>query len=277
MAAAVADFRPKAVADGKLKKESGIARAASGADPRHPRASWGSGRASRILVGFAAETSDLEAAGRAKLQREAPGPWWSSTRSARAGTGFGSDTNDAMILSADGDDEALRTWTKTELARRHLRPARRARRRTARAASVTAAILARDMSHELPLHLGVRHRGAPRQARRPTLRRGPRRDAHAPTPTAASPARHWSPPGSSIVAGEITTDAGSTSPPSCGGPSPRSGTRTPSSGSTARRAACSPRSRTSRPTSPRGSRTPPSTARDIRRTSWTISAPATKG
>ena len=34
----------------------------------------------------------------------------------REGTGFGSATNIAMILSRDGSDEPLRTWTKTELA-----------------------------------------------------------------------------------------------------------------------------------------------------------------
>ena len=34
----------------------------------------------------------------------------------REGTGFGSETNVAMILSADGPDEPLRTWTKAELA-----------------------------------------------------------------------------------------------------------------------------------------------------------------
>jgi hypothetical protein len=34
----------------------------------------------------------------------------------REGTGFGSDTNVAMILTAEGPDEPLRTWTKAELA-----------------------------------------------------------------------------------------------------------------------------------------------------------------
>ena len=34
----------------------------------------------------------------------------------REGTGFGSDTNDAMILSATGDDQPLKSWTKRELA-----------------------------------------------------------------------------------------------------------------------------------------------------------------
>ena len=60
----------------------------------------------------------------------------------REGTGFGSETNVAMILSADGADVPLRTWTKTELAGaicdRH-----RLVGRTKRAAPVTAAILAR--------------------------------------------------------------------------------------------------------------------------------------
>ena len=34
----------------------------------------------------------------------------------REGTGFGSETNDAMLLSATGDDVPIRTWTKRELA-----------------------------------------------------------------------------------------------------------------------------------------------------------------
>ena len=34
----------------------------------------------------------------------------------RAGTGFGADTNEAMLLSANGDNVPLSTWTKRELA-----------------------------------------------------------------------------------------------------------------------------------------------------------------
>ena len=60
----------------------------------------------------------------------------------REGTGFGSETNVAMILSADGADEPLRTWTKTELAGA-ICDRLVVAGRTWRAASVTAAILAR--------------------------------------------------------------------------------------------------------------------------------------
>jgi phosphopantothenoylcysteine decarboxylase/phosphopantothenate--cysteine ligase len=70
----------------------------------------------RVVVGFAAETTDLEPAGRAKL--EAKGlDLIVVNEVGRPGTGFGSDTNDAMILSADGDDAPLSTRTKRSLAR----------------------------------------------------------------------------------------------------------------------------------------------------------------
>jgi phosphopantothenoylcysteine decarboxylase/phosphopantothenate--cysteine ligase len=114
MAAAVADFRPKVVSDGKLKKESGTPELHLEPTTDILR-ELGEHKGDRILVGFAAETSDLETAGRAKLYEKrldlivvnAVG---------REGTGFGSDTNVAMILSAEGADEPLRTWTKVELA-----------------------------------------------------------------------------------------------------------------------------------------------------------------
>ncbi len=114
MAAAVADWRPAEEAPGKLKKESGppalqlvptadILRELGGLEARP------------VLVGFAAETGDLESAGRGKLASKGL-DLIVVNRVGREGTGFGSDTNDAMILSATGDDESLRTWTKPELA-----------------------------------------------------------------------------------------------------------------------------------------------------------------
>src|SRR6185295_13003030 len=78
----------------------------------------GEHKGDRILVGFAAETSDLETAGRAKLYEKRL-DLIVVNEVGREGTGFGSDTNVAMILSAegaDGADEPLRTWTKAELA-----------------------------------------------------------------------------------------------------------------------------------------------------------------
>ncbi|MFL5736066.1 MAG: phosphopantothenoylcysteine decarboxylase, partial [Actinomycetota bacterium] len=69
----------------------------------------------RVVVGFAAETSDLERAGREKLDGKRLDVIVVN-EVGRPGTGFGSDTNEALILSADGDPAPLRTWTKRALA-----------------------------------------------------------------------------------------------------------------------------------------------------------------
>jgi phosphopantothenoylcysteine decarboxylase / phosphopantothenate---cysteine ligase len=114
MAAAVADFRPKAIAESKLKKDSGVPELLLEPTP-DILAELGERRTDQVLVGFAAETEDLEAAGRSKL---------ASKRLdlvivnlvGRDGTGFGADTNEAMLLAADGNDVPLATWTKRELA-----------------------------------------------------------------------------------------------------------------------------------------------------------------
>ena len=62
-------------------------------------------RPGQFLVGFAAETDDVEDAGRDKLRARAwicssPTPW------AGTGTGFGTETNEAAILVADGRGRA---------------------------------------------------------------------------------------------------------------------------------------------------------------------------
>ena len=114
MAAAVADFRPKAPADGKLKKEAGVPELHLEPTPDILR-ELGERKGGRILVGFAAETDDLEAAGRRKLESKHL-DLIVVNEVGREGTGFGADTNDAMLLSTSGGDEPLRTWTKAELA-----------------------------------------------------------------------------------------------------------------------------------------------------------------
>jgi phosphopantothenoylcysteine decarboxylase/phosphopantothenate--cysteine ligase len=114
MAAAVADFRPEHVADAKMKKDAGapelhlvptpdILRELGDRDPRP------------ILVGFAAETAEPETAARAKLASKGADVIVANLVG-REGTGFGSDTNDAAIVTRTGEDEPLRTWTKSELA-----------------------------------------------------------------------------------------------------------------------------------------------------------------
>ena len=114
MAAAVADFRPKAVSEGKLKKESGIPELHLEPTP-DIIGELGERKGERILVGFAAEISELKAAGRKKLRAKHL-DLVVVNEVGREGTGFGSDTNVAMILSSGGSDAPLRTWTKTELA-----------------------------------------------------------------------------------------------------------------------------------------------------------------
>jgi phosphopantothenoylcysteine decarboxylase/phosphopantothenate--cysteine ligase len=113
MAAAVADFRPVAAADDKLKKDAG---------PPELRLERTTdilaGLADRddlVRVGFAAETADVEVAGRDKLVAKRL-DLLVANEVGRVGTGFGSDTNRAAIVAADGRDEPMRTWTKAELA-----------------------------------------------------------------------------------------------------------------------------------------------------------------
>jgi len=114
MAAAVADFRPVGVAPQKIKKDVGLSsiELEPTVDILRELAALRSGR---VLIGFAAETTDLEAAGRGKLDAKDLDVIVVN-EVGREGTGFGSDTNDAMILTRAGDDEPLRTWTKDELA-----------------------------------------------------------------------------------------------------------------------------------------------------------------
>jgi phosphopantothenoylcysteine decarboxylase/phosphopantothenate--cysteine ligase len=114
MAAAVADFRPKAIADQKLKKDAGIPEVFLEPTP-DILAELGERRTRQILVGFAAETHDLERAGREKLASKHL-DLLIVNRVGKEGTGFGADSNEAMLLAASGDDEPLRSWSKRELA-----------------------------------------------------------------------------------------------------------------------------------------------------------------
>jgi phosphopantothenoylcysteine decarboxylase/phosphopantothenate--cysteine ligase len=114
MAAAVADFRPKAIAESKLKKDSGVPELLLEPTPDILR-ELGERRGDQVLVGFAAETDDLEAAGRGKLASKHL-DLVVVNLVGREGTGFGAETNEAMVLAADGNDVPLATWTKRELA-----------------------------------------------------------------------------------------------------------------------------------------------------------------
>ena len=114
MAAAVADFRPKAIADAKLKKDAGVPELLLEPTP-DILAELGERRGDQVLVGFAAETEDLEVAGRQKLTSKHL-DLVVVNLVGRPDTGFGADTNEAMLLAKGGEDEPLRRWTKRELA-----------------------------------------------------------------------------------------------------------------------------------------------------------------
>ena len=104
MAAAVADFRPKAAADEKLKKARRRARGRARADDRHPRRPGRRKRPGQVLVGFAAETvrPPDHAAEKLRTKRRRPD---GGQRRGRAGAGFEHDTNSVVILDPDGGQE----------------------------------------------------------------------------------------------------------------------------------------------------------------------------
>jgi phosphopantothenoylcysteine decarboxylase/phosphopantothenate--cysteine ligase len=129
MAAAVADFRPEVAAGSKLKKDQGTPELILEPTPDILRELGEARTPGQVLVGFAAETDDVEEAGRAKLERKHV-DLLVANEVGRDGTGFGADTNHAAILSSsdDGaaalddaaaaldDDAPLQDWTKTALA-----------------------------------------------------------------------------------------------------------------------------------------------------------------
>lgn len=114
-AAAVADFRPRELAAAKIKKEGGVpaldlvrtedvlARVA--ALPQPP-----------LLVGFAAETNDVERNARAKLAAKRL-DLLAANRVGEPGTGFESADNALVLYAADGSSEDLGQASKAELAR----------------------------------------------------------------------------------------------------------------------------------------------------------------
>jgi phosphopantothenoylcysteine decarboxylase/phosphopantothenate--cysteine ligase len=114
MAAAVADFRPSGPRDDKIKKEGGPP-AIELVPTEDILAGLGKRKGRQVLVGFAAETTDVLAEGRRKLS-EKNLDLLVANRVGSPGTGFGAETNEAALLSREDADVALRRWTKAELA-----------------------------------------------------------------------------------------------------------------------------------------------------------------
>lgn len=101
MAAAVADFRPVAAAEGKLKKRSGVPALALEATVDILTGLGITKRPEQVLVGFAAETGDLVAEAADKLRRKNLDLIIANDVSA-PGVGFQHDTNAVTILDRSG-------------------------------------------------------------------------------------------------------------------------------------------------------------------------------
>jgi phosphopantothenoylcysteine decarboxylase/phosphopantothenate--cysteine ligase len=123
MAAAVCDFRPKKMAGSKIKKTAFGGTLALEPTP-DILAELGRRKESQVLVGFAAETDDMEKHAREKLKHKGLDLIVANDSSA-----FDSDTNRVAILSTDGTVERLPELPKSELARRIVEQAVRLLRR----------------------------------------------------------------------------------------------------------------------------------------------------
>lgn len=116
MAAAVADFRPKAAAEGKLKKRDGTPEIILEPTPDILAGLGASKRDGQVLVGFAAETDDLVANAAAKLEAKRLDLIVANDVGA-AGVGFAHDTNAVTMLRPGAEPVEIDLATKRDVAR----------------------------------------------------------------------------------------------------------------------------------------------------------------
>jgi phosphopantothenoylcysteine decarboxylase/phosphopantothenate--cysteine ligase len=117
-AAAVSDYRPTRAAASKLKKGEASLQLELVRTPDILRG-LGEQKGDRILVGFAAETEQLEANARVKLEAKRLDLIVANDVTAE-GSGFAGETNAGVILRADGSRLELPRMSKRELAERIL-------------------------------------------------------------------------------------------------------------------------------------------------------------
>jgi len=116
MAAAVADFRPKQVAEDKLKKRDGIPQIELEAAPDVLAAVAGMGsRKPQRIIGFAAESRYLLENARFKLKSKKLDMIVANDISA-PDSGFGAETNHVILLFPDKKEEPLPLMSKAEVA-----------------------------------------------------------------------------------------------------------------------------------------------------------------
>jgi phosphopantothenoylcysteine decarboxylase/phosphopantothenate--cysteine ligase len=115
MAAAVADFRPKVMAERKLSKEDGLPELVLEPTPDILAGLVARRTAEQVLVGFAAETNDVLERGKRKLARKGVDLLVVNDVSA-PDVGFDHDTNAVTILGADGSSSNVALSSKSAVA-----------------------------------------------------------------------------------------------------------------------------------------------------------------
>ena len=118
-AAAVADYRPTEIAATKIKKESSAAMTLPLIKNADILAEIGANKGGRLVVGFAAETTDLLENARKKLLSKNLDMIVANDIS-EAGAGFDVETNRVRFLFPDGEVETLPLLDKSEVAQRLL-------------------------------------------------------------------------------------------------------------------------------------------------------------
>ena len=116
MAAAVADYRPQDVATQKIKKKDEDALTVVMDKNPDILKTLGAEKKQQFLVGFAAETQNLLANAREKVQKKNLDMIVANDVT-MAGAGFNADTNVVKFLYADGQVEELAKMSKDEVAR----------------------------------------------------------------------------------------------------------------------------------------------------------------
>lgn len=114
LAAAVADYRPKATSDHKLKKANEPLNTLELIENPDILAHLGSHKQNQFVVGFAAETHDVMVHARVKLERKGCDMLVANDVS-RATSTFGSDTNEVTLVYPSGQEE-LPLMSKDQVA-----------------------------------------------------------------------------------------------------------------------------------------------------------------
>jgi phosphopantothenoylcysteine decarboxylase/phosphopantothenate--cysteine ligase len=115
MAAAVADFRPRTIAPGKIKKEEGLPAAIELEENPDILAGLRAVAPRAVLVGFAAETGDLDRHARAKLERKGA-DFLVANDVSRRDIAFESEANEVTVFRRQGEPVFLSRRPKAELA-----------------------------------------------------------------------------------------------------------------------------------------------------------------